>query len=451
MPIPFNHIVARLLSTVWYLAFKEPPPEGLLRHLDRMLFFGAGMIAARILSAVTQILLGRTLGQTRYGELTIIVLLASYFSLPISSGWGAAFARIVAVQSDPRKNFQALRSLLLIALGCGLAVSLGLYAFRGPMGAWLHIDRRLMDLTLLMSLFYAWWSLAKQIAQALQAWRTYVAVDLGWAVIALGLVILLVVVGRTELAAICAVFWIGYFCSGMAAAKFVVKSFGTGSALTFAGPILQHGGLMLLNGLTGVAAYSIDRILLQYFLGAREVGLYQAHFLATYGLVGSLMTLMLTYAFPLFCRDDRNLLRQTLRRITRLQYAFTLAASAVVGIVALWLYGYPVSLPLFACLCLFGSIQFHGQVKAWYIASKGAAATRQVLGSQVIFLLVNIALLSGLARRLGITAGGISLLVAALAALFYLIRTERRLTGPTHRSDRIGEKATAVQKDAEPS
>ncbi|MFZ1985258.1 MAG: oligosaccharide flippase family protein [Desulfatitalea sp.] len=427
MPTAFSHTVARLLSAGWYLAFKEPPPEGLLRHLDRMLFFGSGMIAARILSAVTQILLGRTLGQTHYGELTIIMLLAGYLSLPISSGWASAFARIVAVQSDPRKSFQALRSLLLIAFGCGLAVGLGAYAFRDPIGTWLHIDRRLMDLTLMMSLFYAWWSLAKQIAQALQDWRTYVAADLGWAIIVLGLFTLLVGIGRAELAAICFVFWAAYFCAGLAAGKFVVKSFGTGSALTFAGPMLQHGGLMLLNGLIGVAAYSVDRILLQYFLGAQEVGLYQAHFLATYGLVGSLMTLVLTYAFPLFCRDDRNLLPQTLRRFTRLQYAFTLAPSAVVGTAALWLYGYPMSLPLFACLCLFGSIQFHGQIKAWYIASKGAAATRRVLGSQVIFLFVNIVLLFGLARRLGIVAGGISLLVAALAALLFLIRTEKKL------------------------
>jgi O-antigen/teichoic acid export membrane protein len=427
MPAPFSHTIARLLSAGWHLAFSEPPPEGLLRHLDRMLFFGSGMIAARILAALAQILIGRILGQTHYGELTIIILLAGYFSLPITGGWGLAFARVVAVQSDSGKNLQALKALLSISLFFGLVVGIGLYALRDPMSAWLKIDRTLMNLALPMTLLYAWWLLAKQIAQAFQAWGTYIAIDLGWATILLGTTTLLISSGHTELLPICTAFLSAYFLSGLAAGKWVLRSLGTGPALAFARPIIQHGGFLLLNGMIGVAAYSIDRILLQRFLGAREVGLYQAHFLATYGLIGAMMTMVLTYAFPLFCRDDSNLLRQTLRRFTRLQYAFTLPASAAVGTAALWLYGYPVSWPLFACLCLFGSIQFHGQVKAWYIASKGTDATRQVLGSQVLFLAINIMLLCGLARRLGIVAGGISLLVAALAALFYLIRTENRL------------------------
>jgi len=427
MPIPFSHTLATLLSSGWRLVFKEPLPEGIRQHLDRLLFFGAGMLSARILSAVVQILLGRALGPTHYGELTIVTLLAGYLSLPIAGGWGLAFTRVAATQNDPQKSYQALKSLLLICLSFALAVAAGVYLLRDTLGAWLNLQRPLMNLTLLMSLLYAGWILAKQIAQAFQSWGTYIVVDLGWAAILLLLVVVLIRLGRSEVTTIGAAFLAAYFLSSLAIVKWVRRSIGTGPARAFARPILQHGGFLLLNGVVGITSYSIDRVLLQRFLGPQEVGLYQAHFISIYGLVISLMTLVLTYAFPLFCRDDRNAMGQNLKRIGWLQYPFTLVLSALMGLAGLYLYDYPISAPLFICLCLFGGIQFHGQIKAWYLSSKGTAATRRVLGSQVLFLGVAVVLLIGLVGRLGMLAGGVSLLAASVAALVYLNHIEKDL------------------------
>lgn len=425
MPIPFSDTLVRLSSAGWRLAFREPLPEGLRQHLDRFIFFGTGMLAARMLSAVVQILLGRSLGPTHYGELTIVLLLAGYFSLPIAGGWGLAFTRIAAAQTDPQKQFQALKALLMICFGFAIAVGLALYLLRSPLGVWLGLQRPLMNLTLLMSLVYAGWLLAKQIAQAFQAWGVYIAVDLGWAALLLALVGCLTALDHTEPTTIGAAFLAAYLLSSLVIGRWLRRSLGSGPALAFARPILQHGGFLLLNGIVGISAYSIDRVLLQRYLGPQEVGVYQAHFLAVYGLVSSLMTLVLTYAFPIFCRDEGYALRQSLRRFSRLQYPFTLALCTLVGLAALWLYDYPVSAPLFICFCLFGSIQFHGQIKAWYISSKGPDTTRRVLGSQVLFLAVNVLLLVGLVGRLGMVSGGISLLAGALAALFYLNRLEK--------------------------
>ncbi len=429
MPIPFSDPLVRFISAGWRLAFREPLPEGLRQHLGRMLSFGAAIAAARIISAMAQILIGRILGPTQYGKLTIVMLLAGYFSLPIIGGWGLAFTRVAATQMETEKRFQALKALLLICLCFAVAVAFGLYLLRIPLGEWLNIQRPLMNLTLVMSLLYAWWILAKQVAQAFQAWGSYIAADLGWALLLLGLAALLMALGQMTLTTACAAFWTAYFFSGLALAKWARKVIGTGPAVAFARPILQHGGILLLNGIIGTAAYSVDRLLLQRFLGPQEVGLYQAHLLATFGLVSSLMNLILTYAFPLFCRDDHNAMHQSLKRISWLQYPFTILLSAVVGMAGLYLYGYPVSPLLFICFCLFSGLQFHSQIKAWYISSKGAAATRRVLGSQLLFLGMVIVLLTGLTKHLGIQAGGVSLVASSLISLLYLSRIEKGLPG----------------------
>jgi O-antigen/teichoic acid export membrane protein len=178
---------------------------------------------------------------------------------------------------------------------------------------------------------------------------------------------------------------------------------------------------MLLSGLVTVSTYSMDRIIIQKSLGPESVGLYQAHFLATFGVVSALMTILITYLFPLFCRDDNGHLHRNLGRLSLLQYPVTILLSAAVGRGVLWLYGYPLCLPLLVCLTLFGAVQFHVQMKAWYLSSKGANTALIALGSQLTFLILNAMILVVLVDRLGIISGGIALLAAALGSLLYLI------------------------------
>ena len=177
---------------------------------------------------------------------------------------------------------------------------------------------------------------------------------------------------------------------------------------------------MLLSGLVTVSTYSLDRIIIHKTLGPESVGLYQAHFLATFGIISAMMTILLAYLFPLFCRDESDGLRRSVGRFSLLQYPATMALSAVAGRGVLWLYGYPLSLPLFVCLTVFGAVQFHVQMKAWYLSSQGADAALVALGSQLTFLVLNAITLVALVGRWGIISGGIALLAAAFGSLLFL-------------------------------
>jgi O-antigen/teichoic acid export membrane protein len=138
------------------------------------------------------------------------------------------------------------------------------------------------------------------------------------------------------------------------------------------------------------------------------------------------MTIIITYAFPLFCRDDSRQLQGQLKRISIIQYPITLLISLGLGAVVLWLYQYPVSLALYLCLSLFCAVQFHSQIKAWYFAGQGTDATRRLLGAQILSLCVNVAVLLILVPHVGVLSGGIALLAAGCAMLGYLYHLEKR-------------------------
>ena len=313
---------------------------------------------------------------------------------------------------------------MLIVTICGIFTIFFLFILRKPIANFLDITPQLMKLTLLMTVFYAWWILTKQIAQGFQNWHVYIIIENIWAMLVAAGIITLLVWSKCNLATVSGAFFVGYFLSGLVLFKNIWQSFFVRIRREYVKDIFSHGWFLLLNGLVGVATFSIDRILLNRSLGTEEVGIYQAHFLSTYGIISAFMTILLTYIFPIFCRNDN--MQVVLNKINKIQYPVTVLTSIVIGGLVLWMYSYPVSLALFGSLCLFNAVQCHVQLKTWYLASRGVSESKILFQSQLIFLSVNVLMLITLIENIGIVAGGVSLLIAACSSLAYLIRSEHR-------------------------
>ena len=300
-----------------------------------------------------------------------------------------------------------------------------LFFLQRPIANLLDITPQSMKLTLLMTVFYAWWTLTKQVAQGLQDWHAYIIIENIWATLVVSGIIVLLVWSKCNLATVSGAFFVGYFLSGLVLFKNIWQSFFARIKKEYIKDIFSHGWFLLLNGLVGVATFSIDRVLLNRSLGAEEVGIYQAHFLSTYGIISAFMTILITYIFPIFCKNDN--MQSVLNKINKIQYPVTVLTSIVIGGLVLWMYSYPVSLALFGSLCLFNAVQCHVQLKTWYLASRGVSESKILFQSQLIFLSVNVLMLIILIKNIGIVAGGVSLLVAACASLTYLIKSEHNM------------------------
>ncbi|WPD21679.1 MAG: oligosaccharide flippase family protein [Candidatus Electrothrix scaldis] len=428
MRVSLNQVIVIAIRYIWGKIFQRSPSPEAIKQVRKFIMFGAGMLIARILSVAAQIIMGRYLGPEVYGQLTMIILLSSYFAMPIVNGWGLVFIKIVSKEKEDGKKREALTSLLLVVFVSSLLVTTFLAVLQDFFVKLFHVTPQLMSLTLVMTIFYSWWILTKYIAQGRQNWSIYVFIENIWALIVLfGVLGLFWGWHLADLVAVSCIFFLGYFLAGFCYLKKIIQSFFEKIRLEYIKDILSHGWFLLLNGLVGMATFSVDRVFINRSLGAEEVGIYQAHFLSTYGIISAFMTILLTYIFPVFCRNGN--MQDMLGKINKIQYPVTVLTSITIGGLVLWLYSYPVSLVLFFSLCLFNAVQFHVQLKTWYLASRGASESKITLWSQFIFLSVNVFMLVILVRYIGIIAGGISLLVAACTSLVYLfIKSEHRLS-----------------------
>uniref|UniRef100_UPI0040574A03 lipopolysaccharide biosynthesis protein n=1 Tax=Candidatus Electronema sp. TaxID=2698783 RepID=UPI0040574A03 len=418
-------VCTKFIILCWIFIFNCEPSPGIVQQAKKFLVFGTGMMAARFLSVAAQVIMGRKFGPEIYGQITMILLVASYFAMPIVNGWGLVFTKIAAKETDNSRRNQALKSLIAIVSACCILTMFVLFILQRPIANLLDIDQRMMHLSLVMTVCYAWWILSKQIAQGFQDWHTYILIENIWAVIILAGLLILAFWGKFNLITVSWIFFAGYIVAGLVLVKGIWQSLFVRIDKNYLKDILSHGWFLLLSGLVGVATFSIDRVLINKSLGAEDVGIYQAHFLSTYGIISAFMTILLTYIFPFFCREKNNDIHAVIGKLNKVQYPITIAVSGIVGGTVLWMYSFPVSFALFGSLCLFNAVQFHVQIKTWYLASKGASESRTTLQSQLIFLIINVAALLLLVGHIGIVAGGVSLLIAACSSLAYLIKSEQ--------------------------
>jgi O-antigen/teichoic acid export membrane protein len=427
MVVCLRNALKYTVTAIWPLLFGQPVSEHIIAHVERFLLLGTALAISKIVSMTTQIFLGRQLGAARYGDVSIVLLLASYFSLPMASGWGLAFIRKASTEASTKAKLQALKAVLAVAGVASALTIMILLVFRNSIAAALKLDHPMMTMTIAMTVGYAWWNLSKQIAQAFQNWRIFTCIDIGSSVITLSGSLIVISWHGAGLLPVCTVFLIGYFFSGLAQYARVRAAIGERVFRPHIRTTLSHGIFLLFSGLVGMAAFCIDRFLIFRFLGSQEVGIYQAHFLATYGIGSSLTTVVITYLFPIFCQDHQNVMFTGLKRFEKRQYPFTIALSVLFGIIVMFLYKYPIENSLFVCLCLFAGLQINIQIKSYYLAGKGTHATRHTLIAQILFLVFNVATLTATIKRFGILAGGLSLVTASMAAIIYLSKVEREI------------------------
>ena len=389
--------------------------------------YGASLAAAKMLSMAAQIGLGRYLGPDGYGRFTVVLILANYFALPMIGGWGLAYVHHVSGGCNRKRIEESLKMMLLLSAAATSSFSLLLLVLQGPLSNLISVSDAVIQLAVIVAVGTAIWTFAKMVFQSTQHWRSYSFVELLWAAFfALG-VGLLVVSGKRDIALVCIILTAAYILSATPALVPTVQSLGSRISFRAGKKILHHGGFLLLNSMVATLAFGLDRLIIHAYLGAFEVGIYQAHFLATYGVMATLTSIVLNFLFPLFSKVgvDEGF-DGKIRALVAISYPAVFVLSLMTGMGLLRLYGYDISFALLGVLSVFNCVQFHGQVVAWRLASHGAAATARLLWAQGSMLGVNVAVLILLIDRLGMLSGALSLLAGSVAFLAFALRVHLR-------------------------
>ncbi|HVN85637.1 MAG TPA: oligosaccharide flippase family protein [Candidatus Binatia bacterium] len=309
-----------------------------------------GMIVAKGLSTLGQLLIGRLLGPAEFGRVAVVLATANVVAVPLAGAWGTAFVRYAAAQPDsvwmPLLRWTAMMTLASSGIVAAVVVAAAPF-----LAVWLDLPPALVIAGGVLGVGMALWLLAKFACQGREDWGRFVAIELLWGLgLMLGCAAALRVAVPTWVYAV-GLFWFAYLLGTLAAGKYLVAAFSQQWTHRDR-PVVQFGQFALLTSLGNTIILYADRFVAQRALGFSEVGVYQVYSFVTVGVATLLVTLVNNFAFPLFAQGDlrafARLFRTSFVRLSPLIVGVLyLAGLAQIGVT-----GFPLRLGLLAIATL---------------------------------------------------------------------------------------------------
>lgn len=382
-----------------------------------------GMVVAKGLSTVGQLLVSRWLGPSEFGRLAVVISTSTLLASPLAGAWGGTLVRYGAGQAESTwrpllgwASRRALRSTLLL----GLAIAL-LSPILGPT---LSLPPGLLIAGAGLGIAMGLWLFAKAASQGRENWRRFVACEVGFGGILVLLPCLLMLHGEVHWWKAGLVFAAAYVAGSLPAWPLFRAA--RASAASGERPGRGAGGaatyvrFAFFTGAANTAALYGDRFAAQYSLGFAEVGIYQVYNFATVGVALLVSTMLYNFVFPLFPQGDRRAFAALFRTSYLRLLPLLLAGLFCAGWVQIELAGFPFRPALLATATLTAAALVASGFYGHLTASLGVNGVQ--LGSKVaVATLVLFAIGVLPAVRLGGLAGLFALyaVINLSVAVFY--------------------------------
>lgn len=271
------------------------PPDGSATVVNSFLSLGGGAMASRVVAFVGTAYLARVLGPAGFGIVALALAISKYVSLAVDGGLSAVGAREVARRPERAPDLAASLVALRLLLAGGGIVVIGLVAWFLPKPPSVKLVLFLMGLTYFSFALNTSW-----VHKGLEKNRRVGLAMVLTEALFLGLVLLLVTAPSDVVFVPVALFlsqlgaavYLGYYL-------FYRRSFR--ADLREALGIFRRSSYLIGSRLMRTLFFTVDVLLLSFFIGERAVGLYDAPYRVCFVILALAMATLYSY-LPVFTR-----------------------------------------------------------------------------------------------------------------------------------------------------
>jgi O-antigen/teichoic acid export membrane protein len=309
-----------------------------IRFSSSFLSVGLKLFCAKAIVMICIILIGNILGPFRYGSMTLTLSIGNILCLPFFTCWGLAHVKFASEDSQ-NSTENHLRAPLFVSLLMVCIFLPILLTFNKQLACFLNISQEVWIWGCILGILMGAYYFSKIVFQADRKWRSYTFSEFLFAgSLMVGLMILWLMDTAHELLPVLAVFMAAHLMGMVPAGPILYRALGVPAKNELV-LILSYGfGLMISFGLS-LLALQLDKLFLNYYGILSDVGRYQAYYLSTFGLVGSISVILNNYLLPLYGRYDHHNIKPVLMRFLTVISLPIWAACLICGRLAFFLFG----------------------------------------------------------------------------------------------------------------
>lgn len=380
-----------------------------------------GSVAAKALSLVMQGLVGRWIGPLEYGRVTLILALGNILHLPMTGGYGISFVKFGAGVKTEQEKYRILNSIGRICLLYFGSVGAFFLLTAGYSSALLRIEVRDIHFGVLAGAALATWILSKNVFQGFKAWKGYLLVEVGYAIILSAALFFFHYLQGWRDSGLVWSFFLSYFVSSLFASRRFLRALKEEPSPHLPSETFTYGHYALFNGVLGLILTNSDKLVVNLRLGPEEVGIYNAYYQATIGGTVMLGALVGNFLFPFFVEGDKRKFWHHLKGGIPLFSFGSFIVSMLAGRIFLFVYGYDFWIAYLVLFSFFASINALYVLFSFFAASFDNAGIKSVLLANIGALGIALLMSEFFVGRMGLLGVSISFLTALLCGFFFLV------------------------------
>lgn len=403
-----------IVSFFYEKIFHEKIDEGVKNFLQNMFFVGVGTVLSTAFILLFNIIAGRLLGPSGYGNFMLVQSVAMFLYIPMLLGMHTAMIRYCAESQDIHNRQRILSTTYVIVFFLS-SISTGFFLiFSSQFSHLFSIDSEIWILSIIFAVFFVFYTLTTSTLVGLHLMRVFCVFQLFFGIILLLLFLLLIGIQFLSFKTMVYTYYIAYGITGCAIVILFLKKY---LAITldpqWLPTLWKYSKFAVIGGLSFTIYTNFDRLLINHFLSVEDVGIYSVYYLASFGMITILLNIFTTVLFPTVSRlQDKSSIFRKLQKIIPPLLIIGIPCTIVCEYIILKLFGneYPVDVVLILIFAVTTILVSWYGILAWFFASEGINGVRLNVSGTVIVAVLNIILnillipLFGLHGAIGATA-----------------------------------------------
>ncbi len=388
---------------------------------EDVFYVGLGTIFTASCSYIFNILAGRILGPSLYGEFTFIQSLAMFLSIPMQMGFITAMVKYSAEKDDLTRQ-RIIISTSYIAVFIFVSISLFFYfLFAAQIQAITLVSEEIYQVAVILGLLYVLFTLTFNTLRGLLQMKKYSLIRPVYGIILLSSFLLFIVTHFYSLESMIFSMYLAYGITSLIILGFLVRKYiRLQFDRTWAIKMFHYSNYAMIGGVAFIVFSNIDKILIERYMTIADVGIYGAYYWAFLTFSTLFSTIFVTVLFPVASAyENKEIIFKRINKIVPVSSILAFPLIIAFGFLVIIFYGseYPFNLGWALLFGIASIVIFIDGVYVWLMNAVGNRGVKVSSFAAVILAIVNVVLNVLLIPLMGLVGAITAKIIAYIISL----------------------------------
>jgi O-antigen/teichoic acid export membrane protein len=404
--------------------FHEKMSDEVKKFFKNLSYVGFGTIIATIFSFTFNIIAGRILGPSGYGEFTLVQSVAMFLYIPMLLGFGTAMVKYNAEKEDYNRQRTIISTTYILVFIFTIGSIFIYYLFSAQISEIFHVSKEFFYLAVVFAVLFVFYTLTTSTLRSLHEMKKYAIFQPIYGIILLSAFLVFIFINFISFKSMVFSMYLAYGITGIALLiLFLRKYLKFEFNKSWVNTLTKYGLFATIGGVSFTFYTNIDKILINKYMTIADVGIYMAYYFASINVLALFSGILITVFFPVASKyKNKEVIINRMNRFVPYLVCVGTPFVFLCEFAILNLYGgkYPID---FLLMLLFAAtsilVAWYG-IYAWLFNSEGMRGVKLTILGTATIAIINVLLNIYLIPRLGLFGAIGSTTTAFAVGICYL-------------------------------